>query len=115
MEGVGLPEKAKTNQKSLEKSTAGDKNGQNTKMEASDGRSRELRSFVDGRRGRWENLVVGGSLKCHPCAGALGTTAGERHACDGAWEVGYRSSCLWWIDRLLTSRLVGISHPQGLS
>ena len=58
MEGVGLLEKAKADQKG----TAGDKNGQNTKMEASDGSSRELRSYVDKRRARWENPVAGGSL-----------------------------------------------------
>ena len=32
MEGVRLPDKAKTNQKSPEKRTTGDKYGQNTKM-----------------------------------------------------------------------------------
>ena len=32
MEGVGLPQKAKTYQKSLEKRIAGDKKEQNTKM-----------------------------------------------------------------------------------
>ena len=42
MEGVGLPKKAKIDQKSPEKNTVGDKKGQNTKMEASDGKSREL-------------------------------------------------------------------------
>ena len=62
MEGVGLPEKAKTNQKSSEKRTVGDKNGQNTKMEASDGRSKELRSSVEGRQTKWENPVARGSL-----------------------------------------------------
>ena len=46
MEVVGLPKKAKTDQKSLEKRTAIDKNGQNTKMEASYGRTREVRSSV---------------------------------------------------------------------
>ena len=49
MECVGLPENTKIDQKSPEKRIAGDKNGQNTKMEASDGRTRELRSFVGGR------------------------------------------------------------------
>ena len=63
MEGVRLPEKAKTNQKSLEKRTTRDKNGQNTKIEASDGRTRELQSFVGKRRARWEKSVAGGSLK----------------------------------------------------
>ena len=33
MDGVGLPEKAKTDQKSPYKRTVRDKNGQNTKME----------------------------------------------------------------------------------
>ena len=58
MEGVGLSKKAKTDHKSQEKSTTGEKNGQNTKMEALDGRTRELQSSVDGRRARWENLVA---------------------------------------------------------
>ena len=49
MEGVGLSENTKTDQKSPEKRIVGDKNGQNTKMEASDGRTRKLRSFVGGR------------------------------------------------------------------
>ena len=62
MEGVGLSEKAETDHKSLEKSTSGDKKGQNTKMDASGGRSRELRSSVSRRRARWENPVAGGSL-----------------------------------------------------
>ena len=64
MEGVGLPEKAKIDQKSPKKSTVEDKNGQNMKMEASDGRPRELRSSIDWRRARWENLMVGESLTC---------------------------------------------------
>ena len=64
MEGIGLPEKAKIDKKSLEKRTAGDKNRQNTKMEASDGRTRELRSSVGGRRPKWEKPVAGGSLTC---------------------------------------------------
>ena len=32
-----------------------------------------------------------------------------------AWELGCRSSCLRWIDRLPTSQLVGISRRQGSS
>ena len=72
MEGVGLPEKAKTDQKSPKKRTIGDKNGQNTKMEASDGRTRELRSSVSGRRARWENLVIEESLTCHPTCQRVG-------------------------------------------
>ena len=98
MEGAGLPEKAKTDQKSPEKSIVEDKNWQNTNMLASNGRSRELRSSVGGKRAKWENPM------------ARGTTAGEIHARDGTWELGCRSSCLRWIARLLTSRLVGISH-----
>ena len=70
MEGVGLLEKGKTNQKSPEKRTAGDKKGQNTKMEASDGRTRELRSFVGGRQPKWEKPMAGGSLTRHPRTGA---------------------------------------------
>ena len=62
MEGVGLPRKAKIDQKSPEKRTAIDKNGQNTKMEASDGRTRELRNCVGGRRPNWGKTVAGGSL-----------------------------------------------------
>ena len=49
MEGVGLSEKAKTDQKSPVKRIVRDENGKNTNMEASDGRSRELRSFVGER------------------------------------------------------------------
>ena len=62
MEGARLPRKAKTDQKSPKKSTVGDKNGQNTKMEASNGRSKELRSFVEGRRAKRENPMAGWSL-----------------------------------------------------
>ena len=62
MEGVGLPEKAKTYKKSPEKSTVGDKNGQNMKMEASDGRARELQSSIGGRRAKWENPMARESL-----------------------------------------------------
>ena len=58
MKGVRLPKKAKTDHKSQEKSTTGEKNRQNTKMEASDGRTTKLRSSVDERRARWENLVA---------------------------------------------------------
>ena len=115
MEGAGLPEKAKTDQKSSEKRIAGDENGKNTKMEALDGRTRELRSSVGKRRARLENSVVGGTLTCHSSVGAWETTTGEGHAHDGVWELDCRSSCLRWIDRLPTSRLVGISHRQGLS
>ena len=115
MEGARLPKKAKTNQKSPKKRTVGDKNGQNTKMEASYGRTRELRSSINGRRTKWENPVAGGSLTCHPCIGASGTATGEGHACDDTWELDCQSSCLRWIDRLPTSRLVGISRRQGLS
>ena len=115
MEGAGLPKKAKIDKKSSEKRIAGDKNGQNTKMEASDGRTRELRSSVGDRRARLENSVVGGTLTCRSCVGAWETTTGEGHAHDDAWELDCRSSCLRWIDRLPTSRLVGISHRQGLS
>ena len=53
MEDVGLSERAETNHNSLEKRFAGERTGQNTKLEASSGRSRELRSSVDGRRARW--------------------------------------------------------------
>ena len=62
MEGVGLPEKAKTNQKNLEKWTINDKNASNMKMEASDGRAKELGSTIGGRRASWEKPVAGGSL-----------------------------------------------------
>ena len=52
MEDVGLPERAETNQNILEKRTAVERIGQNTKLEDSNGRSRELRRSVDGRRAR---------------------------------------------------------------
>ena len=48
MEDVGLSERAETNQNNPEKTTTGERTGQNTKLEASDGRYRELRSFVAG-------------------------------------------------------------------
>ena len=53
MEDVGLPERAETNQNNPEKTIAGERIGQNTKLEASDGRYRELRSFVSGTRAKW--------------------------------------------------------------
>ena len=53
MEDVGLSERAETNQNSPEKTTAGETTGQNTKLEASDGRYKELRSSVGGRRAKW--------------------------------------------------------------
>ena len=40
----------------------GDENGQNTQMEASDGRTRELGSFVDERQAQWEKPVARGSV-----------------------------------------------------
>ena len=49
MEAVGLSEKVKTGQKSPKKRISGDKNGQNMKMEATNERTRELRSSVGGR------------------------------------------------------------------
>ena len=51
MEGVGLSEKAKTYQKSQNKMTARDKNGQNTKMEDADGRTRDTirkKTYLNG-------------------------------------------------------------------
>ena len=53
MENVGLSERAETNQNSPEKTIAGERTGQNTKLEALDGRYMELRSSVGGRRARW--------------------------------------------------------------
>ena len=53
MEDVGLPERAETNQNSSEKRIVEERTGQNTKLEALDGGSRELRSSVGGRRARW--------------------------------------------------------------
>ena len=53
MEDVGLSEIAETNQNGLEKTTTRERTGQNTKLEASDGRYKELRSSVEGRRARW--------------------------------------------------------------
>ena len=104
-----MSEKAKANQISPEKRTVKDKNGQNMKMEALDGRTRELRSSVGGRRARWKKPVVRGSLTCHPHGDACGIATGEGHACDCAWELGFRSSCLCWIDQALVSRRVDVS------
>ena len=83
MEGVGLSEKAKTDQKSPKKRTVGDKKGQNTKMEASDGRTRELRSSVDRRQPEWEKSMAGGSLTCpHAPPGCRRVVAAaERETC----------------------------------
>ena len=53
MEDVGLLEKAETNQNSPEKTTVEERTGQNTKLEMSDGRYRELRTSISGRRARW--------------------------------------------------------------
>ena len=53
MEDVGLLERAETNQNSPEKTTTGERTGQNTKLEASDERYRELRSSVGRRRAKW--------------------------------------------------------------
>ena len=53
MEDVGLSKRAETNQNSTKKTIAGERTRQNTKLEASDGRYRELQSSVDGRRAKW--------------------------------------------------------------
>ena len=63
MEDVGLPERAETNQNSPKKRTFGERTGQNTKLEASNRRSKELRTSIGGRR----SPVVGESTM-HPHA-----------------------------------------------
>ena len=80
MEGVRLSEKAKTDRKSPEKRTIGDKNGQNTKMEASDGRTKELRSSVIGRQARRENPVARGPFTRHPHFAAWDSYRRRTHA-----------------------------------
>ena len=80
MERFGLPEKAKTNQKSSKKRTVEDKNGKNTKMETSNGRTRELRSSIGERRARWENLLAEGSVT-RPHAPTLVGQLPEKNTC----------------------------------
>ena len=63
MEDVGLPERAETNQNSPKKRTFGERTGQNTKLEASNRRSKELQTSISGRR----SPVVGESTM-HPHA-----------------------------------------------
>ena len=110
--GVRLSKKAKTNKKSTKKRTVGDKNGQNTKMEASNGRTKELRNLSAGDEPNGRSWWPEGhscALMRHPHVDVWGTST-KGHARDGEWALICRSSCLWWIDRLPTSQLVrGIS------
>ena len=72
-------------------------------------RTRKLGRMVRGRRPRYKKPVVGGSVTRHPRANAWGTTTREGHASDDAWEFGFWSSCLRWIDQALTISMVSSS------
>ena len=109
MEGVGLPKKAKTNPKSSKKRTTRDKKGQNTKMQASYGRTRELRRTFSRRKPKWEKPVAEGSLtRRRVVAGRR-----EKPARVGAWVTFCRRFFLRWVDRAEAIPKVG--SPAGNS
>ena len=113
MEDVGLLERAETNHNNPEKTTAERELGKTRSWRR---RMEDTGSYKALSAGdEWCSPVVEGSAICShapPTCWRVRKAVGGRHACDGAWEISCRSSCLRWVDRLPTSRMVMISHRQ---